>query len=176
MSTSLQAGVVAASIAGIVLVNLAMADRPIDTSPITQQQSREGLFGEVETAVNADQAAELSDRSFVEWFSRPLFAKNRRPWEAPQLLQTPPKLVAQPEKPVARQIDPPDFKLVGISISDGAAKALLRRDSGFEPVWVSEGDAVGDWMVSVIDSQSVTVRQDDQTVSVNLYPDVSAKQ
>ena len=176
MTTLLKAGAAIASIAGLVLANLVIADHPIDTSPITPQQSRQGIFGSTETGGHADQAANLSDRTFVEWFSRPLFAKNRRPWVPPQLPPSPPKRLAQPEKPVARQIDPPDFNLIGVSISGGAAKALLRRNSDLQPVWVSKGEAVGGWIVSAIDSQSIIVRQDDQTVSIDLYPDIGANQ
>jgi len=176
VSTSLKVSAVAASLAGLVLANLAMATHPIDTSAITSQQSRQDIFSVAGTAGDAGQASDLSKASFAEWFSRPLFAKNRRPWEPPRLPPSPPKRIAQPEKPVVRQVDPPDFNLIGISISAARAKALVRRNSELPPVWVSEGDAVGDWTVSAIGSQSIIVRQADRTASVNLYPDVSPKQ
>ncbi len=176
MSTLLKAGAVTASIAGLMLANLSIADHPVNTSPITAQQSRDSMFSDADTGGHTKQTADLSELSFVETFSRPLFAKNRRRWEPPPPSKPPPKRVVQPKKPAVRQIDRPDFNLIGVSISDGAAKALVRRNSELEPVWVSEGEAVGGWIVSAIDSQSISVRQKDQTVSIDLYPDVSANQ
>ncbi len=176
MSTLLKAGAVTASIAGLVLANLGIADHPVNTSPITAQQSRDSMFSDADTGGHTEQAADLSEPSFVETFSRPLFAKDRRRWEPPPPSKPPPKRVVQPEKPAVRQIDRPDFNLIGVSISSGAAKALVRRNSELDPVWVLEGEAVGGWIVSAIDSQSISVRQKDQTVSINLYPDVSANQ
>ncbi len=67
MSTLLKAGAVAASIAGLMLANLSIADHPVDTSPITAQQSRDGLFGDVETSGHAERAADLSEPSFPGW-------------------------------------------------------------------------------------------------------------
>ena len=134
------------------------------------------MFSDADTGGNTEQAADLSEPSFVETFSRPLFAKDRRRWEPPPPSKPPPKRIAQPKKPAVRQIDRPDFNLIGISISDGAAKALVRRNSALEPVWVSEGETVGGWIVSAIDNQSIIFRQEDQTVSIDLYPDISANQ
>ena len=171
MSTALRSVAVVASITGLALVNWGIANSPVDISPISTQQSRETLFGGATGGVEDNQNAALSEPLFVETFSRPLFARSRRPWEPPQA-PPPPQRPTQTARPVARQIEPPDFSLIGISMAGAAAKALLRRHSEFEAVWVSEGETVGGWIVGQIDSQSITVRQDDQTVSMALYPEI----
>ena len=163
-------GAAAAVIAALAAANLWMAANPVDVSP--SASTRQARDGAADTQLDPGKAPDLSQLSLVQANSRPLFAKNRKPWSPPQAAKAAKaKGAAQPGRAVAGRTPPPDLRLIGVSISGGSARALLLSGASPDPVWVAAGESFGNWKVSEITERFVTVQQADQTVSLDLYPE-----
>lgn len=150
-----------------------LATKPVSTLPIKQQRSASDLaatpaLGEV---------LDFSELSPVQAYSRPLFSKDRRPWQAPVVEQE--QEVAVPAEPVAvlQPIEPPQVKLVGVSSAGGSdLKALMQFSVSPDPEWFIVGDDLEGWTISKINPQSVVIARGEQVMSFKLYPEASAGQ
>jgi hypothetical protein len=149
-----------------------VASTPLDISPIAWKKAHEGL---IDPKGDAGQRLDFARLEPVHAYSRPLFSPDRRPWEPPPPPPAPKKKpAARQQQPVAQVLEPPPFRLVGVSIPNGAAaKALLRRDSDPEPGWVAEGGNLEGWIVEKIDLQSIVLQQNGQSFSIDLYPEAN---
>lgn len=172
MSNLARMAVLGAAAIGIVSVNIEMGGTPVDISPIAAPARTPGNMSAGGGDSSRDDPARLSDLTFVQTFSRPLFSPNRRKYVAPP----PPKKQQAKPAPVAKsepqkQETPVNVQLVGISISGAYTKALVQTDLQPDPLWVSVGEKIGPWTVSEIGSGAITITADDRVVSINLYPE-----
>jgi hypothetical protein len=150
-----------------------LATDPVSTLPIKQQRNATDLAA----APALGEVLDFSDLSPVQAYSRPLFSRDRRPWQPPP--PDPTEQVAAPVAAVAPSlpIEPPQAKLVGVSATGGTdLKALLQRSVDPEPEWFIVGDDLEGWTINKINAQSVVMVRGDQSFSLELYPETSAGQ
>lgn len=150
-----------------------LATKPVSTLPIKQQRSAT----DIAAAPTLGAALDFSELSPVQAYSRPLFSKDRRPWQPPP--PDPTEQAAAPAAPVAttEPIEPPQAKLVGVSAAGGSdMKALLHLSVAPEPEWFIVGDDLEGWTINKINAQSVVMVRGEQTFSLELYPEASAGQ
>ena len=150
-----------------------LATKPVSTLPIKQQRSASDLA----TAPALGEVLDFSELSPVQAYSRPLFSKGRRPWQAPVVEQE--QEVAAPAAPAAvfQPIEPPQVKLVGVSSAGGSdLKALMQFSVSPDPEWFIVGDDLEGWTISKINPQSVVIARGEQVMSFELYPEASAGQ
>jgi hypothetical protein len=114
---------------------------------------------------NAAPPASKATNAYVETLSRPIFAKNRRP---PILI----KAAGGPVRPIKEPPTPSiDFTLAGVTISPLVTKAFIIGGSNPTGIWVNVGAQVAGWTVANIEPASLTLRNGDKTIQVQLYPD-----
>ncbi|MFD1983668.1 hypothetical protein ACFSOZ_13435 [Mesorhizobium newzealandense] len=158
---------IAGLIAGLVLVNVALYDTPVDISPVA---SGKGHDGGVASATGSLQFPEAGN--FSETFQRPLFTPTRRKFVAPPAGPPPVEVVAaaveQPSAPEAAPAAAPS--LLGISIHGGAAKALLRVAGSEAAIWYGSGETIDGWKVSSIDKDHAVLERDGKVAHIPLYP------
>ena len=161
---------IAAVIAGLVLVNVALYDTPVDITPVASGKGHDGGVASVAGSLQFPEAG-----NFSETFQRPLFTPTRRKFVAPPVAPPPPvEVVAAVEQPppppppeAAPAIAP---SLLGISIHGGTAKALLRIAGSESAVWYGNGETVDGWTVSAIDKDQAVLERDGKVARVPLYP------
>jgi hypothetical protein len=110
-------------------------------------------------AAPAASARLLDDRplaDFGEISRRPLFTVTRRPFVASEATSAP--------------TAPADIKLMGIAIEDGKKRALLRTAGQPRARWIAEGDTVDGWLLHSVRNDAATVRSDQATHELRLYP------
>ncbi len=56
-------------------------------------------------------------------------------------------------------IEPPDFRLVGISVSGQQARALVVSGSSPDPQWIAEGESIGRWTLVRVGEDGISVEQ-----------------
>ena len=124
-----------------------------------------------------------NSRNFVheETLKRPLFMRNRRPYEAAPpasmaIAQTPPMMVTQPsfQLPVtpiqpAKQLDL-DIKVSGIFMVGPSKRALLTSRSVPQGEWMEEGSDINGLVVTEIRRDSVVLKGEGQDLKLELYP------
>jgi hypothetical protein len=150
-----------------------LATDPVSTMPIKQRRTAADL----PATPQLGEVLDFSELSPVQAYSRPLFSKDRRPWQPPP--PDPTEQVAAPVEQVApvEIVEPPQAKLVGVSASGGTdLKALMQLSVAPEPEWYIVGDDLDGWTVRRISAQSVVVARGEQEVSFELYPETSAGQ
>jgi hypothetical protein len=89
-------------------------------------------------------AAMPSRGTFTAIVERPLFSPSRRP---------PVEGIAADSIPIL------DFSLFGIVISTGEPSAIVKPDSGGDPVRVTEGETMSGWTVARIEADRILVQQ-----------------
>ncbi|MER9934320.1 hypothetical protein [Mesorhizobium sp. M0088] len=161
---------VAAGIAGLVLINVALYNTPVDITPVVSGKGHDG--GPASTA-GALQFPEAGD--FSETFQRPLFTPTRRkfvpPPVAPQPVEVAVAPVEQPPTPPPQEVAPAVApSLLGISIHGGAAKALLRVAGSDAAIWYASGETVDGWTVSAIDKSQAVLERDGKVARIPLHP------
>ncbi len=98
---------------------------------------------------------------------RPLFAPDRRK-PAP-----PPVVAAVPVHPEAARQAPRQAKLelTGVIVSGLETIVLLRDPATSESVAVHPGEKVGRWLVSVDTNDNVTLKDGDEELRLEMYPE-----
>ena len=171
MKTFAKLAVFCVACACLGLVNLYLSNDPVDATPITNGAPSAGQLGGGEENTAGSGTGHIEELTFVQTFSRPLFSQDRRKYQPPA-----PKPKPEPKKVVAAEpapepvIDPPDFRLVGVSISGQAARALVVSSSSPDPRWVAEGETIGRWTLVRIADDSISVAQSGKEVVLELYP------
>ncbi|MCP9229983.1 hypothetical protein NMG46_06950 [Mesorhizobium sp. LMG 17147] len=159
----------AAIIAGLVAVNVALYDTPVDIAPIASAKGRDG--GMTSAPGGSLEIPDLGD--FSETFERPLFSPTRRKFVPepiePQPVEVAAVAVEQPAPPqnAAPAVAP---SLLGISIHGGAAKALLRIAGADNAFWYGNGETVDGWTVSTIDKNQAVLERNGKVARISLYP------
>ncbi|MER8409362.1 hypothetical protein NKH16_32785 [Mesorhizobium sp. M1307] len=157
-------------IAGLVAVNVALYDTPVDIAPIASAKGRDG--GMMSAPGGSLQIPDAVD--FSETFERPLFSPTRRK-SVPEPVQPPAVEVASVavEQPPPQNLAPIVApSLLGISIHGGTAKALLRIAGGDIALWYGNGETVDGWTVSTIDKDEAVLERDGKITRISLYPSV----
>ncbi|RWC49869.1 MAG: hypothetical protein EOS55_04620 [Mesorhizobium sp.] len=168
MSRKVTGLAIAATIAGLVLVNVALYNTPVDITPIASGKAHDGSLA---SAAGSLQFPEAGD--FSETFQRPLFTPTRRkivpPPAAPQPVEIAVAPAEQPAPPpeAASAVAP---SLLGVSRNGGAAKALLRVAGSDAAVWYGNGETVDGWTVSAIDKDQAVLERDGKVARILLYP------
>ncbi len=148
----------------------------LDISPLPPDAKSVAALLENTQAGTTD-GASFAELTFPSTTERPLFSRNRRKFVPP-----PPPKPVQPKKPVqTAKVAPPkkvikpipkvakvQLTVIGISISDGSASALLASKDGTNQ-WVTSGDKIQSWEVSRIDSSSVHLVGNGRNVHLQLY-------
>ncbi|MER9683891.1 hypothetical protein NKJ23_32275 [Mesorhizobium sp. M0184] len=158
----------AAAIAGLVAVNLALYDTPVDIAPIVSAKGRDG--GLAPSSPGSLQIPEVGD--FSETFERPLFSPTRRKF-VPEPVEPQPVEVASVavEQPAAQNVAPAVApSLLGISIHGGSAKALLRIAGADVALWYGNGETVDGWTLSAIDKNQAVLEREGRITRLSLYP------
>ena len=170
MTGKLAALVIAAAVASLVLVNMALYDRPVRLTPIASAKGRDG--GLAPGVAGSLQIPDAGD--FSETFERPLFSPSRRkfvPPVAPPPVEVAVAPVAQPAAPPPPEVAPAVApSLLGISIHGGAAKALLRIAGAEAAVWYGNGETVDGWTISAIDKDEAVLKRDGKVARIPLFP------
>jgi len=178
MKTPLKLAAILAANLAIWPAAWAVFERPAGTGAIASPRDA-GRGGGVADQPKLGEVLDFSEMSPVQAYSRPLFDKARRPWQPPA---PPAEPVAEPVaeqvvEPEVQALPAPAIRLIGVS-SAGVAdmKALLQLDESPDPVWVLVGDVLQGWEVGKIDPGSVTIRRGQESMSFELYPEVSSGQ
>ncbi|WP_136620097.1 MULTISPECIES: hypothetical protein [Mesorhizobium] len=160
---------IAAMIAGLVLVNVALYNTPVDTTPVAPGKGHDGALA---SAAGSLQFPEAGD--FSETFQRPLFTPTRRkivsPPAAPQPVEVAVAPAEQPAPPPPEAAPAVAPSLLGISRNGGAAKALLRVAGSEAAAWYGSGETVDGWKVSAIDKDQAVLERDGKVARILLYP------
>ncbi|MDA4848841.1 hypothetical protein [Hoeflea poritis] len=156
------------------LVGGYLLEHPVDVSPIIPDPTVTATAsGTGKTP--GENVTELSKMELSATTERPLFSRSRRKFVPPpppkpaKPIQTAAiKKPSAPPRATALAIPPPDFTLIGVSISKEASSALL-TSSGGENKWVVEGDSINSWTVADIDNDSVGLENGGRSVRLHLY-------
>jgi hypothetical protein len=106
--------------------------------------------------------------------ARPVFAKSRRPFEAPAP-EAPVKAeagVAAVVTPAGPPPDPSEFSLNAVFATGDRKMALLTSRATPDGKWLNVGDAIGAWRIAAIDSDAVEIQSGAYTFRVKLYTDI----
>ena len=157
-------------LAALALANLYMSAQPVDVSGISPKTTPINQLA----GADGDEAGNGTDHiealTFVQTFSRPLFSQDRRKYQPPEAKPKPkPKKVVK-KQPAAKPVQPPSFRLIGVSIVGTAARALIVGGSTGGPEWIAEGDAISEWTLTKVHDQSILVTQGEMEVMIELYP------
>nr|WP_295468928.1 hypothetical protein [Mesorhizobium sp.] len=178
MSAALKLAAVVAANLVIWPVAWTVFQRPAGTGAIATPRDAGRANGNLAAQPDLGEVLDFSQMSPVQAYSRPLFDRSRRPWQPPAPADLPAEPVAVVvEQPEVQALPAPAIRLIGVS-SSGASdmKALLQLDAFPEPVWVLVGDELQGWKVGNIDPQSITIERGGQSMSFDLYPEVSSGQ
>ena len=149
---------------GFALFLLILAAGMDDTVDIKPQIWRPTLSGKASISPDAQQGRKTHEHTLV----RPIFLKNRRPY------QSPPPVIAKPApKPVKAAPPPPitdpGLMLAGIAIRSEARQAFMTHPSNAEGSWVKEGEDIMGWRVSAILPGEVTIQRSGRSIKLRLY-------
>jgi hypothetical protein len=146
--------------------------------------------------VSSTDSIPIEKVELIEALKRPLFRVSRKPFDptqavqaaitVPQLLSpaqpAPPQPVAAPVVPTPAIVIPassppvvPQFVLKGLSDIDGKRRALVAIPEKPEGQWLLLGEDVAGWKLQTMDSNTVHLKLDQQTVTLSLYVDNAAK-
>lgn len=179
MSTALKLAAVVAANLVIWPVAWTVFQRPAGSGAIATPRDAGRANGNLAAQPDLGEVLDFSQMSPVQAYSRPLFDRSRRPWQPPA---PPSDLPAEPvaavvDQPEVQALPAPTIRLIGVSSSSASdMKALLRLEETPEPVWVLVGDELQGWKVGKIDAQSITIQRGAQSMSFDLYPEVSSGQ
>ena len=176
MKTVPVAGLLFALSVGFAFATMQIRSFEVDTSPLSSGDNSVAVLLENSQSGATGEPA-LANLAFPSTTERPLFNRDRRKFVPPP----PPKRV-KPARPVqtaktasrknttkpARQVAELELTLIGISISDGVASALLASKNGSNQ-WVTSGDSIQSWQVSHVDSNSVSLTANGRNVQLQLY-------
>lgn len=97
--------------------------------------------------------------------ARPVFFKTRSPYVPP-----PPSVPSKPAPaPQAPFVDP-GLSLTGVIVNKQLRKAYVIAKGDTQGKWLAEGDSIVGWAVQAITPTSVTLKQSDRSIELNLYP------
>lgn len=160
--------VLVALIGIIAVVNVYMMREPVSISPTLNSQRGTAQLASAGGG-ETEYVAAFGDLSFVQSFSRPLFSEDRRKYQPPKAK---PKPVAK--KPTVRRkvaaVEPPEIKLVGLSVAPTSSRALIMNSSTNETTWISVGENIQGWDVTAIDDNSLIMENRGEKISINLHP------
>ncbi len=128
----------------------------------------------LEAATNTTQNAE-SDA--LEAYSRPLFAPNRRPFQAMQEIipeEEPAPPAMEEEEPPIVEVDRPRLRLLGTVPAAQEPSALIAVEESGANSWFRKGDMIGGWRISRIGTDDIELSSEgDGSVSfkISLYPE-----
>lgn len=170
MSGFVKAIALAAVLGAIGVVNVLMMREPVATSPINPMSTRQTQLPETGKDSGTPAALPADGLAFVQSFSRPLFAEDRRKYQPPVVQKPTPvaKAAARKKKPAS---PPPAISLLGVSITGGTAKALISANDGGSAEWRERGETIGDWEISGIDENNLILKQNDREAVFNLHPE-----
>jgi hypothetical protein len=129
---------------------------PPDTSTPTVQ------VADILTTQSISEPSQASAQ-YAQITERPLFSRARRPFVPPQPIVEPPPPEPQP---IAAELQ---ITLQGIMINSEMRHALILAGGESAPRWFRQGDSIGGWEITGIDSNSIRLAAEGQRRSVNLY-------
>ncbi|AZO32534.1 hypothetical protein EJ071_37960 [Mesorhizobium sp. M1B.F.Ca.ET.045.04.1.1] len=156
--------------AGLIATNAVLYDTAVDISPATPTQ-RSGT----KLQDGAAPITTVPDMSgLAETFERPLFSPTRRKFVPAPAEPKPAEVATAPAAPSPQETAAPVAapSLLGISISVGNARALLRVDGGAAANWYANGETVDGWTVSAIDKDEAVLTRSGREARLSLYPPV----
>lgn len=103
--------------------------------------------------------------SYKETMAHPIFFKSRAPYIPPPPPPPPVQKVAAPPPPVD-----PGFVLGGVMIVKDRKRAYIFTKANPNGSWASEGDEFIGWRVIAVNAMGATLRQQDRTIELQLYP------
>jgi len=126
-----------------------------------------------------DQNAEVAGVSAepLETFSRPLFSRNRRPYQAtekPETEMEPALPVMTEEEPQMLELERPQLKLLGTEPVSPTPSALIALEETGTSSWYRKGELVVGWRITRIGTHDIELsNESDENVNFNisLYPD-----
>lgn len=154
-------------LAMLVGVNAYLVAHPVNQSPIPVAGRTIGASATTDPGAAASRTDERDVAVFDHAITRPLFSKDRRPYEP----REPEPTIEEPAMPIetGERIGRPIVKLLGISLTGRSASALVRGRSGGLR-WIQSGELIGGWAVSAIDAGAITLSHAGERFSVALYP------
>jgi hypothetical protein len=108
--------------------------------------------------------------AYRETLMHPVFFKTREPYVAPPPRPVAPAVPAMLPKPAPPPVVDPGLIMGGVIISGDVRKAYVYSKADSHGSWVSEGENLTGWKVQAIDAGTVTLRQQDRTIELQLYP------
>lgn len=146
--------------------NLWLYSVPVDITPMAPDR---GLAQAEATMGIGSPAASFEFSDIAETFERPLFNPDRKRHQQaavePLVKEAPPPTDGKPAEVVQ-----PAPALIGVSIGEQQASALLKFEGQDQPQWLRVGDRAGGWVVSDIGKDQAVLEQDGQTSKLMLYP------
>lgn len=151
-----------------------MLSSPLATSAIEPSENQEMPLDRTQENASLENSS-VRDINYSATISRPLFNRDRKKFVKPP----PPKpalrkpvVSVKPQVrttiPVREKQPDPVFTLLGVSITDDKAMALL-SEPGSQNVWVSTGDKVKTWNVEAIGQNNVRLSKNSREISLFLY-------
>ncbi|WP_421870000.1 hypothetical protein [Pararhizobium sp.] len=122
-------------------------------------------------------SADGASAETTETYARPLFSKNRRPFQTaettePDLQPAPPVMVEEETSAVA--VERPQLKLLGTESVAKMPSALITMEDTGTSAWFHQGDLITGWRITRIRTDDIELSHEtDRSLSFNLslYPD-----
>lgn len=160
--------VLLAAIGILAVVNIYMMREPLPLTPtFAANRSASQLPGT--DSDSGEYKAAFGDLSFVQSFSRPLFNEDRRKFQPPQA-KAKPNAKKPTQKRNAASVEPPQIKLVGLSLTPTSSRALILVSNTNDTSWITVGEKVQGWEVVAIDDNSLVVENNGDRISIDLHP------
>lgn len=110
--------------------------------------------------------------SFAQTLARPVFSRDRRPYQpvlpAPP---PPPRLPPPPPGAVVPRRSAEGIGLLGILMNGPAHRALLRLPSFPKGQWVNEGEEISGWILTLVAQDHAVLQAEGQKLELRLYRD-----
>ncbi len=155
LRSALSASVLALAVAGLGWMDWRLLNWPVEAPP--SLPAPVAMADEVSPSAPAGQMTEAPQfASFAVIGDRPLFVAGRR--YKPAVTDAPSQVAA----------GTPEFRLSGIMLRDGKARALIAAaDAPSE--WVSEGQSISGWTVRRIHPSAAELASETQAITIELY-------
>ena len=153
---------------GIVGLNLLRYDEPIEITPLMSAPN--DIRRSVADLQNgtADGFQQITDATFVQTFSRPLFNENRRKF----VKAAKPEPVKQVKITNTGPVASPDIRILGISFTTGDRAALIKLPDEPNAIWYRLGETIGAWKLVSIENDRIGIQNGDSTASVEMYEQI----
>ena len=126
---------------------------------------------------NLNPLAGLAMAQFGDIVKRPLFNPTRAPAPPPPEPEPEPDVTEEvaPPQPVAEEINPDDFTILGIASKDGIWTVVMRWKPSNEIHRLRAGGEIQGWNVAEVSSQKITLSRNGKTLDIKMFQNLASR-